>query len=101
MGRTKALPPRAKPMKQERARTIITSDRRITGQALQRLRLEMWSQDPWCKGCGRITAYPYGFNIDHIVPLEQGGEDAEHNRQLLCIECHDLKTKHEAKQRKF
>ena len=86
-----------------RLSVATTADNRITGRTLQAIRLDMWKQDPNCAECGRITAHPYGYEIDHIIPLHEGGADDETNRQLLCatdgdqIGCHDLKTQNEAK----
>lgn len=47
-----------------------------------------------CQSCERL-----GRVVDHIVPLWAGGSDDESNKQLLCYECHDTKTKLEATQR--
>lgn len=52
-----------------------------------------------CKGCGRVHA---SNEVDHIVPLEQGGGNDIGNLQVLCggpLGCHTLKTKQEAKAR--
>lgn len=35
---------------------------------------------------------PYGYEIDHIIPLSEGGTDDPSNMQLLTIEKHDRKT---------
>nr|WP_248290037.1 HNH endonuclease signature motif containing protein [Advenella sp. EE-W14] len=46
--------------------------------------------------CGRFTLFPNGFELDHRVPLHQGGEDVEENCQILCNGpdgCHDKKTR--------
>jgi len=69
-----------------------SADKRLSGKALQRLRLRMYLADPCCKSCGRLTAHPHGYQIDHIKPLHLGGEDKADNLQLLCIECHGKKT---------
>lgn len=37
-----------------------------------------------------------GKQVDHIVPLAKGGTDDLENLQLLCIECHKIKTQREA-----
>lgn len=37
--------------------------------------------------------------IDHIIPLEQGGSNDISNCQPLCNDCHLAKTKEEAKTR--
>jgi 5-methylcytosine-specific restriction protein A len=47
-----------------------------------------------CQSCGRE-----GRVVDHIVPLWSGGSDDKSNKQLLCIACHDVKTRREATQR--
>lgn len=67
----------------------------MTGRRLQDRRLRVWSRDPRCARCGRLTDYPGGFELDHCVPLFQGGEDTEDNCQILCSGpdgCHARKT---------
>lgn len=47
-----------------------------------------------CRQCGRVTR---AIEVDHIVPLWQGGPDTDDNLQLLCIDpCHAAKTAREA-----
>lgn len=38
------------------------------------------------------NAVPSGYEVDHIIPLSQGGTDDPSNMQLLTIEEHDRKT---------
>ena len=38
---------------------------------------------------------PYGYEIDHIVPLSQGGSDDPSNMQLLTVDQHKAKTARE------
>lgn len=38
---------------------------------------------------------PYGYEIDHIIPLSEGGTDDPSNMQLLTIEEHKKKTANE------
>lgn len=82
------------------------SEQRITGRRLQGRRLKLWTINPYCKGCGRLTDYPNGFELDHIERLDQGGADTEANCQVLCAwtdqhgqrqGCHAEKTKSEGK----
>lgn len=78
--------------------TPASSTQRMTGRALQDRRLRLWTANPYCAGCGRLVAYPHGFELDHRVPLYLGGEDTEANCQLLCTAdalvpgCHARKT---------
>ena len=39
-----------------------------------------------------MTAYPDGFQLDHVIALVNGGEDSEENCQVLCHTCHEVKT---------
>lgn len=92
MPRLKTLQRNLEPLP-KRIKTYTSSDRRITGPRLQKIRFNMWRDNPYCTMCNRITAHPYGYEIDHIVSLQHGGADDDHNRQLLCVECHAAKTK--------
>ena len=68
---------------------------RISGRKLQERRLKIWAKSPSCARCGRLTVYPGGFELDHIVPLYKGGMDTEDNCQVLCSGdkgCHARKT---------
>jgi len=68
------------------------SEKRMTGRRLQQRRLRVWSQDPHCVDCGRVTAWPAGFELDHVVPLAEGGEDSDENSSVRCLPCHWSKT---------
>lgn len=101
MGRVKCVGPRVQTAKPatERAAPLTTQARRMTGAKLQQRRLHLWSQSPCCAACGRLTDYPHGFELDHVVPLHLGGRDDESNLQVLCSGpdgCHAAKTKREA-----
>ena len=41
-----------------------------------------------CDLVGELEAY----DLDHILPLSQGGEDVDNNLQALCPACHRRKT---------
>lgn len=71
------------------------SSPRLRGRKLQERRLRIWSADPCCAKCGRVTRYPDGFELDHIIPLFKDGEDTDANCQVLCKgvkSCHEKKT---------
>lgn len=73
------------------------AERRVTGRTLQARRLRVWTHAlGYCARCGRLTRWPDGFALDHRIALVNGGDDAEGNTQVLCVEpnggCHALKT---------
>lgn len=41
------------------------------------------------------TQVPSGYQVDHIIPLSQGGTDSPYNMQLLTVEQHKAKTARE------
>ena len=44
-----------------------------------------------CNACNCLL--PPTFEVDHIVELHEGGEDAYENLQALCPNCHAKKTR--------
>lgn len=71
------------------------------------IRLHVARAQKWeCVGinCARNTDHfkrmlPSSFDIDHIVPLHNGGTNEVRNLQALCPNCHRLKSLFEARQR--
>lgn len=61
------------------------SENRIAGAQNQRRRWRMWQANPHCATCGRLMDWPYGCEADHVVRLDEGGQDTEANMQLLCV----------------
>jgi len=70
---------------------------RIRGRKLQRIRDEWFSLHPLCVKCVEKGIYRAATQLDHIVALTNGGldfdEDGGKNRQGLCDDCHDEKTR--------
>lgn len=81
----KMMKPRVKPAQQPGPKALTTKTRRMAGSRLQARRKALWIQDPHCEICGRVVAYPHGFELDHRTPLWQGGRDTEENCQVLCV----------------
>lgn len=52
--------------------------------------------DKFLKSIG-YSFIPAGYQVDHIIPLSQGGTDTPSNMQLISIEQHKMKTAHEKK----
>lgn len=59
------------------------------------MRAELFEREPLCRECARIGLLRPATQRDHIVPLEEGGTDANDNIQPLCDSCHDIKSKAE------
>lgn len=79
--------------------TWDNGDGRIRGRKLQARRLRIWSRDPRCAVCRRLTEFSarpgFGFELDHVVALANGGQDTDANCQVLCAgpgSCHEKKT---------
>ncbi|MDR5825843.1 HNH endonuclease signature motif containing protein [Caballeronia sp. LZ043] len=51
-----------------------------------------------CSICGRVWQ-AHLDQIDHDVPLEQGGSNDDSNLRPLCDPCHKAKTADEARRR--
>ena len=66
---------------------------RIRGRILQRIRDYYFAQYPWCVSCLSHGKKVLATQLDHIVPLFKGGKDEDDNRQGLCDQCHDDKTR--------
>ncbi|AYD67695.1 HNH endonuclease [Achromobacter sp. B7] len=100
--RLKALKPRLATVSECIPIAATPGAKRMTGRKLQERRLRLWSADPHCARCGALTVYPYGFELDHKVSLNDGGTDTDENSQVLCVSrdalgrkvgCHDVKTR--------
>jgi len=56
-------------------------------------RRERWlRRHPLCLVCQAQGLVTLATEIDHVIPLHKGGEDAERNFQSLCATCHQDKT---------
>lgn len=71
-------------------------ERDVKGRHLTQRRYRIWSKNPHCAHCGKLTDIAVGtdrpFHLDHIQALVNGGKDIDSNLQVLCIPCHDIKT---------
>jgi len=92
MGRLKTLKPRLATLQSPlEART--PTRRRIRGRKLQTIRERLFAEHPLCVHCESAGRVRIATEVDHVVPLHCGGEDADSNRQGLCAECHAAKTR--------
>ncbi|MFV5212707.1 HNH endonuclease [Azonexus caeni] len=70
--------------------------KRITGRRLQKLRDQLFADDPLCAECRRHGMITPATQRDHIIPLSEGGTDDISNIQGLCHDCHKAKTERES-----
>jgi 5-methylcytosine-specific restriction protein A len=54
----------------------------------RKLRVSILARKPVCQMCHREAA----AEVDHIIPIRQGGNNDESNLQALCKACHSRKT---------
>lgn len=66
---------------------------RIRGRKLQRIRNSHLRRHPLCVMCEEKGRVRPATQIDHKIPLFKGGRDEEANRQGLCDDCHEYKTR--------
>jgi 5-methylcytosine-specific restriction enzyme A len=77
-----------------------SSTKRLTGNSLYAIHKRFARAAPrLCVQCDRLGLVGYGKELDHIVPLWQGGAESDSNRQWLCEVHHQEKTSAEASQR--
>ena len=67
------------------------SSRPNRGHRWMKLRSQILARDPVCRVCNQAEA----VQVDHIVPLSQGGGDEYSNLQGICLPCHKDKTARE------
>lgn len=65
---------------------------RWSGRKLQEWRARILKGEPLCRHCREKGITTRAQEVDHIVPLEQGGTYDDSNAQPLCIPCHQAKT---------
>jgi 5-methylcytosine-specific restriction protein A len=68
---------------------------RIDGRELTRIRERWRFLNPLCAECERQGRVRLWVQLDHIIPLSQGGTDDDNSRQGLCKPCHAEKTARE------
>ncbi len=67
---------------------VIGDRRRITGEDILSVLSEQLCK---CSRCASSLSEYY--EVDHMIPLRLGGQNAKENLQCLCFECHSTKTK--------
>jgi len=70
------------------------------GVPWRRLRQLKLNRDPLCEHCKARGIINPGEQVDHIVPLSEGGEHDLANLQTLCGPCHWAKTRRDVQRRR-
>lgn len=58
----------------------------------RKLRRLVLLREPLCRSCATKGIDRAAEHVDHIVPLDRGGTNADDNLQPLCQACHNAKT---------
>jgi 5-methylcytosine-specific restriction protein A len=82
----------AKPVARAYDRRRGSASSRGYGGEWPRIRLEVLRPEPLCRNCTEEGLVTVATEVDHIVPLGQGGTHDEANLQPLCHRCHMRKT---------
>lgn len=69
---------------------------RVRGRPWRRLRARILAAQPLCVHCERAGRVTLATELDHRVPLSQGGTDDPANLDPICSDCHQAKTAAEA-----
>lgn len=100
MSRLATLKPRVQTVRTGLQAATTSSAQRIRGDAWMKLRARILVRDGGmcqCEQCQgmRLTA----TEVDHCIPLWEGGTDHEANLQAINTDCHKRKTADEARRR--
>jgi len=79
-------------------RTLAQSAR-TRGRSWQETRARILRDSPYCAECARAGRVRLADEVDHILPIADGGSDEPGNLQPLCAPCHREKTRREAQAR--
>lgn len=65
-----------------------SASRRGYGREWKRIRDQVLADEPKCVACNAAPA----TQVDHVLPLADGGTNERDNLQPLCVRCHSAKT---------
>jgi 5-methylcytosine-specific restriction protein A len=89
----KMMQPRIKTAQTSRLKLNTCEVTRTRGSAWMKIREEVMNRDCGiCQTCKRNGNVSAATQVDHIIPLHQGGTDAMDNLEAICTNCHSIKT---------
>ena len=98
----KMLKPRIATLNTSPVKTLtarIGATERTRGSKWMKIRARWLREHPLCVMCEAKGYARPATQLDHIIPLIDGGKDDESNYQSLCEPCHKDKTAAEARGR--
>ena len=66
--------------------------KRLRGRAAVKQRARQLTGEPYCRDCREEGQERLADEVDHIVPIGDGGSNSEDNLRSLCAPCHALRT---------
>lgn len=68
------------------------AQKRDRSRAAQKRNYAIKVRDRWTCQNPECKAITTELEVDHIIPLSEGGSDEDSNKQSLCIPCHRAKS---------
>lgn len=92
---------RTLPWTQQPKRDYSERDNPRNSRQWRNLRAWHITQEPWCRVCRKKDVLTEAVEVDHIIPLSEGGQLLDPaNLQSLCRPCHQKKSAEEDRQRR-
>ncbi|MFN6993727.1 MAG: HNH endonuclease [Aquincola tertiaricarbonis] len=98
-GRLQTLAPRLAKLQPRLQPAQPVEQQRTRGRRWMEIRDRILRRDPLCVPCQAKGVVQASQQVDHRIPLEQGGTDDDANLQGICKACHVEKTAAEQRRR--
>ncbi|WP_083440374.1 HNH endonuclease [Aquincola tertiaricarbonis] len=98
-GRLQTLAPRLAKLQPRLQLAQPVEQQRTRGRRWTEIRERILRRDPLCVPCQAKGVVQASEQVDHRIPLEQGGTDDDANLQGICKACHVEKTAGEQRRR--
>lgn len=98
----KMLKPKVALLRTSSVKTL--ANERMRGRAWMKKRHQILTRDNGlcrCAECTELGRILIAHEVDHVVPLHEGGADADANLAAINIDCHKRKSAAEAARRRL